>query len=232
MRTEETLRAYFEDGCNRYGILGDKKHSGKEILGVGAGFLGGGAEGAGVGAGACIQGEEEEDGEEPFITEVVVIRRMLELEKLRERRMDVLKRLELAHVVLVTKVMEAVRREKDRRVWRETGKNPGRGAFGVLTGWRRRKEVKEEEKGEQGERYELELGGDLEKGKKGRQPRASCSKEEGESQVGEAREEPGRDLDVSGMSKRERRELFFKVLGRFLDETGEEEDERTIWEVS
>jgi len=99
--------------------------------------------------------------------------------------------------------------------------------------------VREEEEGEEMGGAGGGGGGDLEKGRRERKSRESCSKEGEEEEKGgvgvgvrEGAREDWKDLDVGAMSKREKREVLFKVLGRFLDETGEEEDERTIWEVS
>lgn len=219
LRHEDSIRAYFEEGLSRYDMtqaaLREKRGGKMKIkLGMRKGIRVEMRE-KGSRTRAAASGKEvagDEDEEEPLITEVVIIRRLLALEKLRARREDVLKKLELAHMyvgrveaspcssvsaearnprALVKKVMAAVRKGRDRQLRRE-GSHTGLFAFW----WRCRSS------------YGDDILNDTEE------------KTDGISS----------DVDVSDLTKRERVDMLVKALGRFLDETTPKVPEETSGE--
>jgi hypothetical protein len=259
MRDEASLRAYFEDGMERYGVIRARRE------GEGGGDVGGGhtklvvvekkrkkllgpakrlvqdlarmseegtrprmidletsstkRQSRDLGVRSELATEEDEEGEdedeggdEPLITEVVIVRRMTELQKLRDRREDVLKKLEIAHMVLVKNVMAAV--EKSRRAQRRREGNSPRRAFGMIPLPSILNGVKSSPTPAD--------GGDLEKGKE-REKVVGEGIPEGAAGAGAALgQKKGpvtiREAGVATLSKRERTAMLVKALGRFSDE--------------
>lgn len=198
MRDVKILREYFEDGIERSNILSSIRHQTATSL--------------------TLERRLAED-EEELVTEVVLVRRLLELEKLRGRRTEVLKKLEEAHVGLVRNVMGAVEKEMTKNTWKGFwGKS---GFIGGVPMWVPKMTEVDAEKG---------LVSSLEK-----------NQTEGEET------EAGKGDGVQGMSDDQKMAFLVDKVGRFLKEDGREDhvgskenlnggqdddkEDQTIWEV-
>ncbi|CED82431.1 Uncharacterized conserved protein [Phaffia rhodozyma] len=192
MRDPEVLRTYFQQGLDRNDILVNRSNQRVSFFGT---------DPAQATCSLDIERRLVEEQEAEPITEVVIVRRLLELEKLRERRADVLKRLEEAHVKLINNVMTAVIKELKGSAW--NGRWLGR-HFGGVPLWipHQTAEIGGKYKPEGHNEKRADEVADLPSIEKGNSKKYDVDRED----------------EVEGMDERERLNFLVEKLRRFVDE--------------